>query len=336
MPQDIGIDLGTKNTVVFSNRDGILLSAPSMVAFDEKTKEILAIGQDAYEMIGRTPSHIVAMRPMKDGVIADFTVAQKMIQLFIQKVNESTQWRRPKVLIGVPWGITDVERRAVIEAATQSGARETLLIDEPVAAAIGAGIPIKEPKGAMVVDIGGGTTEVGVLSLSGVVHCRSIRMAGDKCDESIIAHCRKQYNLLVGERMAEQIKMDIGSAYPLYQEKKINIKGRDLVSGLPKTVSITSEEIREVLGEVISMIIETIRLTLEITPPELSADIAKSGITLTGGGALLSGLDRRIYEETHIVVHRADDPLNCVARGTGKLLEDPELLKALTQRSVYK
>lgn len=321
LSKDIGIDLGTANTVVHLKGEGIVLREPSVIAIDKSSNQVMAIGTEAQQMVGRTPGNIIAVRPMKDGVIADFDITQTMIQLFIKRIHGKSRWFKPRVLIGVPCGITEVEKRAVLDAARFSGAKETILIDEPVAAAAGENIDIDEPSGYMIVDIGGGTTEVAVLSMGDVVECQSVRLAGNALDEAIMAHVRKTHNCLIGERMAEKIKIQIGSAFPFPKEKKMDISGRDLVSGLPKPFTITCSEVREALSETISAIIEAIRVTLEKTPPELSADIMTDGITLTGGGTLLHGLDRLIKEETDLTVHVAEDPLSSVAIGTGRILD---------------
>ncbi len=324
--KDIGIDLGTANTVVFVHNEGIVFREPSVVALDKKTGEVMAIGREAHNMVGRTPGNIIAVRPMKDGVIADFTITEKMIRSFIQKVIKGSRIFKPRILIGIPWGITEVEKRAVIDAAMQAGAKTVFLIEEPMAAAIGAGLPIVDPKGYMVIDIGGGTTEVAVISLGGIVECKSVRVAGDEFNEAIIAHCRKNYNLLIGERMSEKVKIELGSAYPLDEEKELSVKGRDLLTGMPKNFTLSSAEIRDALVEPLYTIIEALRTTLEKTPPELSADIMDNGILLTGGGSLLYGLDQRLKEETGIPVHRAEDPLSSVALGTGQILEEIDTL----------
>lgn len=328
--RDIGIDLGTRNTVVYARGEGIVVSEPSMVALDTNTRNVMAIGNEAYGMVGRTPGNIIAVRPMKDGVIADFDVTEKMVSCFVEKAGKKSFFGKPRILLGIPWGITSVEKRAVSDAAHAAGAGEALLIEEPMAAAIGSKIDVRSPIGHMIVDIGGGTTEVAVISLSGIVVCKSIRMAGDKFDEAIISHCRKNYNLLIGERMAEKVKIDIGSAAPLEQETTMEVKGRDLVSGLPRTFTLSSYEIRDALSEPVNAIIETVRTTLEITPPELSSDIIREGILMCGGGSLLRGLDKSIQEETQIPIHCADDPLTCVANGTGKVLEDEELMTRIS------
>jgi rod shape-determining protein MreB and related proteins len=328
--KDIGIDLGTRNTVVYTRGEGIVVNEPSMVALDTHTGKVMAIGDEAYNMVGRTPGNIIAVRPMKDGVIADFDVTEKMIQAFVKKACVRAKFGKPRILLGIPWGITSVEKRAVSDAAFGAGAKEALLIEEPMAAAIGSGIDVSSPMGHMIIDIGGGTTEVAVISLSGIVVCKSIRVAGDEFDEAIIAHCRKNYNLLIGDRMAEKVKIDIGSAYPFEKEKSMDVRGRDLVSGLPRNFSLSSYEIRDALSEPVKAIIETVRSTLQVTPPELSADIIKNGILICGGGALLYGLDKYLKEETQMDIHRAEDPLSCVAKGTGRVLEDIELMHRIS------
>ena len=319
--KDIGIDLGTANTVVYVRGEGIVLREPSVVAMNTHTKEVLAIGEEAYRMVGRTPGNLVAVRPLKDGVIANFDITESMVHAFIKKAVRHYRFSKPRILIGVPWGITDVEKRAVLDAALKAGAGETLLIDEPMAAAVGAHIDVCAAEGSMVIDIGGGTTEVAVISLGGIVVCKSSRVAGDEFDESIITHCRKNYNLLIGERMAERIKINIGSAYPFEEDKTMEVSGRDLLSGLPKTFTMSSYEIRDALSDPVSTIIQSVRLALEKTPPELSSDIMQKGIYMTGGGSLLHGLVENIMGETEIPIKRADDPLSCVAIGTGKILE---------------
>ena len=320
--KDIGIDLGTANTLVFMKGKGIVLREPSVVAVDVTTNKTLAVGTDAKDMIGRTPGSIVAVRPLKDGVIADFDITSDMLRYFIKKVIGGNTFARARVVICAPSGVTEVEKRAVDEAARQAGAKDAFLIEEPMAAAIGAGLPVAEACGSMVVDIGGGTSEVAVISFGGIVAARSVRVAGDKFDESIISFVKKKYNLLIGERTAEDIKITIGSAFPLDEETSMEIKGRNLVDGLPKNISVTSEEIREALKDPLASILEAIRNTLEKTPPELSADIIDHGITLTGGGALLKGIDKLIANETHMPVHIAENPLDCVADGAGRYLED--------------
>ena len=326
--KDIGIDLGTANTVVFVRGEGIVIREPSVVALDKNTKHVMAFGKEAYDMVGRTPGNIIAIRPMRDGVIADFDITEKMVRAFILKASQRFKLK-PRVLIGIPWGITDVEKRAVLESSSQAGAKETFLIEEPMAAAIGAEMKISEPQGNMIIDIGGGTTEVAVISLGGIATCKSIRVAGDEFDDAIISHCRKNYNLLIGERMAERVKIDIGSAFPFEEEKTIEVRGRDLVSGLPKTFTLSSFEIRDALSESVSAIIDTVRFTLEKTPPELSSDIMENGIMMTGGGSLLHGLDKALEEETGITIKRAEDPLSCVAIGTGQVLEEMELMSLI-------
>jgi len=319
--KDIGIDLGTANTLIYMKGKGIVLREPSVVAVDVKNDRVLAVGIGAKQMIGRTPGSIVAIRPLKDGVIADFDITSSMLKEFIKKVI-GTSFSKPRVIICIPSGVTEVEKRAVDEAAYQAGAKNTYLIEEPMAAAIGAGLPVDEATGSMVVDIGGGTTEVAVISLSGIVTSRSVRIAGDELDESIISFVKKKYNMLIGERTAEDIKIKIGSAYPYPEEGSMDIKGRNLLDGLPGNISLTSAEVREALADSVSQVIDAIRSTLERTPPELSADIIDRGIMLTGGGALLRGLDELINKETGISVNIAERPLDCVVEGTGKLLED--------------
>lgn len=330
LTKDIGIDLGTRNTVVYSPGDGIVLSEPSMVAIDKQTGSVMATGYAAYNMVGRTPGNIIAVRPMKDGVVADFSIAEKMFAAFVKKTNLVGRFKKSRILIGIPWGITNVEKRAVCDAAFQAGASESLLIEEPMAAAVGAALDVTEPRGKLIVDIGGGTTEVAVISLSGIVVCKSIRVAGDEFDDAIVQHCRQHYNLLIGDRMAERVKIEIGSACPFEEEKTMAVKGRDLVSGLPKTFTLSSYEIRDALSETLSSIITTIRSTLEDTPPELSGDILADGITMTGGGSLLYGICERIQNETQLKVARAKDPLTCVADGTGKILEDQSLMQKVS------
>ena len=330
--RDMGIDLGTANTVVYVKGKGIVLQEPSVVALDKDSRAILAVGNEAKQMIGRTPGNIVAIRPMKDGVIADFEVTQTMLKYFIKKAHPRG-FVKPRIVVGVPSGVTEVERRAVIEAALQAGAREAYPIEEPMAAAIGAGLPVHEPTGNMVVDIGGGTTEVGIISLGGIVTCRSIRIAGDEMDESIINYVKRTYNLMIGERTAEEVKINLGSAYPTNDGEAMEIRGRDLVTGLPKTLKITAEEVRKALGEPVAAIIDAIKVTLEKTPPELAADIMDRGIVLTGGGSMLRGLDRLVSEQTGMPVHIAEEPLLCVVRGTSKVLDDILILRRLAQNS---
>ena len=319
--KDIGIDLGTANTLVFMKGKGIVMREPSVVAVDVRTDTVLAVGTAAKEMIGRTPGSIVAVRPLKDGVIADFDITATMLKHFIRQTVKPSIFSKPKVIVCIPSGVTDVERRAVEDTARQAGAVDVKLIEEPMAAAIGAGLPVFEPTGSLVVDIGGGTSEVAMISLGDIVTACSVRVAGDKFDESIIQYVKKKYNLLIGERTAEEIKIKIGSAYPYEGEGDMQIKGRNLVDGLPKNVVISAAEVRDALADPLSVIVEAIRSTLEKTPPELSADIIDHGIMLTGGGALLRGLDFLVAQETNMPVHVAERPLDCVAEGTGKRLE---------------
>ncbi len=321
--KDIGIDLGTANTLVFMKGKGIVMREPSVVAVDVRTDTVLAVGKHAKEMIGRTPGSIVAVRPMKDGVIADFDITATMLKHFIKQAVKSTSFSKPHIIICIPSGVTEVERRAVEDAARQAGASNVELIEEPMAAAIGAGLPVNEPTGSMVVDIGGGTAEVAVISLGDIVTSVSVRCAGDKFDESIISYVKKKYNLLIGERTSEEIKIKIGSAFPTEDNEgsSVDIKGRNLVDGLPKNVTITAAEVREALADPLSLIVDAIKSTLEKTPPELSADIIDHGIMLTGGGALLRGLDKLVEQETGMPVNVAEDPLDCVVNGTGKQLE---------------
>ncbi|NLN65501.1 MAG: rod shape-determining protein [Clostridiaceae bacterium] len=325
--RDIGIDLGTANTLVHMKGKGIVLREPSVVAINNNTGDVLSVGIDAKNMIGRTPGNITAIRPMKDGVIADFQITQGMLKYFIRKIMGRNIMIRPRVVVCVPSGVTEVEKRAVIDATLQAGAKEAYLIEEPMAAAIGAKLPVEEPSGSMVVDIGGGTSEVAVISLGGIVVSRSLRVAGDELDDAIVHYVKKEYNLMIGERTAENIKIRLGSASQLEPEARVNISGRDLVTGLPKDLSISSEEIREALSEPVNAIIDSIKYTLEKTPPELAADIMEKGIMLTGGGALLQGLDKLILDETGIPVNIAEFPLDCVVLGTGRVLEEIEVLK---------
>lgn len=327
--KDLGIDLGTANTLVYMRGRGIVIREPSVVAVRDDTKVILAVGQAAKEMIGRTPGNVIAIRPLKDGVIADFEMTQEMLKYFIRRISKKRLNYRPRVLVSIPSGVTEVERRAVEEAAREAGAREAYLIDEPMAASIGAGLPISEPTGCMIVDIGGGTTEVAIISLGGVVTSRSIRIAGNKIDESIMFHIKKKYNLMIGERTAETIKIEIGTTYSGENDRQIQIRGRDLVTGLPKTLTLHSQEVMEAINDNLSDILEAIRYTLERTPPELAADIMDRGIMLTGGGALLKGLDRLIAKETGMPVTISENPLDCVAIGTGKALEQIDTLKKI-------
>ena len=319
----MGIDLGTANTLVYVSGKGIVLQEPSVVAMDQDLKVPLAVGEDAKKMLGRTPGNVVALRPLRDGVIADFDTAELMLKHFIRRVHEGRTLVSPRIVIGIPSGVTGVERRAVMEAASQAGARDVYLIDEPVAAAIGAGLPVAEPTGNMIIDIGGGTTEVAVLSLQGTVLSESVRVAGDELSESITQYMKKVHNLVIGERTAEEIKIQIGSAYPTHDdEASLEVRGLHLLSGLPRTVTIKGPEIRESMSEPLSVIVDAVKRTLERTPPELAADIIDRGIMLAGGGALLKGLDTLISHETGIVTHVAADPLSCVVLGTGRVLEN--------------
>lgn len=327
MAKDIGIDLGTANTLVHVRGKGIVVREPSVVAIDTNNDKVLAVGNAAKDMIGRTPGNITAIRPMKDGVIAAYDVTQTMLRAFIKMVSSSNILTKPRVVICIPSGVTEVEKRAVEEATLQAGAREAFLIEEPMAASIGAGLPVEEPTGCMVVDIGGGTSEVAVISLGGIVTSKSVRVAGDAFDAAIVAHIRKEYNLMIGDRTGESVKLNIGSAYPLEEEIEMDIRGRDLLTGLPKNINVSSVEIRKALEEPIMQVIDAIKFTLEKTPPELSADIIDRGITLTGGGALIRGLDALISKETEIPVKVAENPLDCVALGTGKVLEELDTLK---------
>ena len=334
LSRDMGIDLGTANTLVHVKGKGIVLREPSVVAIKSENGEVLAVGEDAKRMIGRTPGSIVAIRPMKDGVIADFDVTQAMLKYFIRKAMNTKSFVRPRVVVGVPSGVTEVEKRAVIDAAQQAGAREAYLIEEPMAAAIGAGLPVEEATGSMVVDIGGGTTEIAVISLGGIVTSRSIRIGGDEMDSSIVQYIKRMYNLMIGERTAEDIKIRIGSAIVTPDaDATMDIRGRDLVSGLPKTLTIKASEIREALGEPIFKIIDAVKGTLEKTPPELAADVMDHGIMMTGGGALLTNLDKLLSKETGMPVLVSEDALSCVGEGTGKSLENIGLLKRVVMTS---
>jgi len=326
---DIGIDLGTASTLVYLKNEGIVLCEPSVVAIESGTTNVLAVGEEAKRMLGRTPGNIIAIRPMRDGVIADFDITESMLRYFIKKVHHSRRLVRPRIVVAVPSGITEVERRAVKDSALHAGAREVFMIEEPVAAWIGVGLPIHEPSGNMVIDIGGGTTEMAVISLAGVVFSKSIRIGGDELDEAITNYLKRTYNLMVGERTAEEIKITIGSGYPMEEELTMDVRGRDLVAGLPKMITVNSEEIREALSDPIAQIVEAVRITLERTPPELSADLIEKGLILAGGGALLRGLDKLIAEETGLPVHLADDPLTAVVLGTGKVLSELRYLKRL-------
>lgn len=334
--KDIGIDLGTANTLVYMKGKGIIIREPSVVAVDTRTDRAKYVGQEAKDVIGRTPGSIVAVRPLKDGVIADFEMTTTMLQEFISKALKGSFFTKARVVICIPSGITAVERRAVKEATENSGAKRVNIIEEPMAAAIGAGLPVSEPQGSMIVDIGGGTSEVAVISLGGIVTSRSVRIAGDAFDTAIINYIKKKYNLLIGERTAENVKIAIGSAFPMEQETDMEIKGRNLLNGLPENITVTSSEIREALAEPLSHVIEAIKVTLEKTPPELAADIIDQGITLAGGGALIRGLDKLINKETGMPVNIAESPLDCVADGTGKVLEDIDKLhEVLNDDSKY-
>jgi rod shape-determining protein MreB len=327
---DMGIDLGTATTLVFVKGEGVVLCEPSVVAIERGTSHVLAVGEEAKRMLGRTPGNIIAIRPMKDGVISDFEITEAMLRYFIKKVHHRKVLRRPRLVIAIPSGITEVEKRAVKDSAERAGAREVFLIEEPIAAAIGVGLPIQEPIGNMIIDIGGGTTEIAVISLCGTVFSKSIRIGGDEMNEAVIEYLKKTYNLMVGERTSEEIKIKIGSAYPLEEEMSMEVKGRDLVAGLPKTVTITSEEIRESLQEPLRAILEVIKMSLERTPPELAADLIDHGIVMAGGGSLLRGLDKLISEETGLPVHITDDPVTAVVNGTGVVLSEIQYLRKVT------
>jgi len=335
LSRDMGIDLGTANTLVYVSGKGIVLQEPSVVAIDQDLKIPLAVGEEAKKMLGRTPGNIIAVRPLRDGVIADFDLAELMLKAFIRRVHDGKTLVSPRIIIGIPSGVTGVERRAVIEAATQAGAREVRLIDEPIAAAIGAGLPVAEATGNMIIDIGGGTTEVAVLSLQGTVISESVRVAGDELNEAIVQYMKKVHNLVIGERTAEEIKIQVGSAYPTPQDDDVmmEVRGLHLLSGLPRTVTIKGPEIRESMSEPLSVIVEAVKRTLERTPPELAADIIDRGIMLAGGGALMKGLDTLISHETGIVTHVAADPLCCVVLGTGRVLENKHLERVFSGQS---
>jgi len=330
LSSDLAIDLGTANTLVYAKGKGIVVSEPSIVAMNTLTGKVEAVGKAAKEMLGRTPGKIIAIRPMKDGVIADFEVTEQMLSYFIRKAHNRNTLVRPRIVVGIPSEVTQVEKRAVKDSALKAKASEVYLVDQAMAAAIGAGLPITEPSGNMVVDIGGGTTDVAVISLAGIVYSKSVRVAGNEMDEAIIQYIKKKYNLLIGERTAEQIKLEIGSAYPLDEPLTMEIKGRDLIEGIPKTLTVTDAEIREALAEPISIIVNAVRVALEKTPPELSADIVDRGIVLTGGGSLLQNLDRLLREETGLPVSVAEDPLSSVVLGTGKMLSDFDLLRKIS------
>jgi rod shape-determining protein MreB len=330
LSSDLAIDLGTANTLVYAKGKGIVVSEPSIVAVNRVTGKVEAVGKDAKEMLGRTPGNIVAIRPMKDGVIADFEITEKMLSYFIRRAHNRNTLVRPRIIIGIPSEVTQVEKRAVKDSALKAKASEVYLVDQAMAAAIGAGLPITEPSGNMVVDIGGGTTDIAVISLAGIVYSKSVRVAGNEMDESVIQYIKKKYNLLIGERTAEQIKQEIGSAYPLDEPLTMEIKGRDLIEGIPKTLTVTDTEIREALAEPIGLIVDAVRVALERTPPELSADIVDRGIVLTGGGSLLKNLDKLLREETGLPVSVAEDPLSSVVLGTGKMLSDFDLLRKIS------
>ncbi len=333
---DLAIDLGTANTLVYAKGKGIVVSEPSVVAVTKDGRgpdKVRAVGREAKEMVGRTPGNIVAIRPMKDGVIADFEIAEAMLRYFIMRVHNRSTLVRPRIVVAVPSGITEVEKRAVRESAMSAGAREVYLIEEPMAAAIGAGLPVTEPSGNMIVDIGGGTTEVAVLSLSGIVYSNSTRVGGDKMDEAIINYVKRKYNLLIGERTAELVKVTIGTAYPIDAIQSMEVKGRDLVAGVPKTLELKSDEICEALAEPINTVVESVKIALESTPPELSADIVDKGVVMTGGGALLANLDLLLREATGLPVMLAEDPLSAVVLGTGRCLDELDLLRDVAVRS---
>lgn len=324
---DLAIDLGTANTLVYVNGRGIICNEPSVVVLRNDNKKPVAVGMEAKAMLGKTPSNIVTIRPLKDGVIADFDATEEMLKYFIAKAHNRKSFVSPRVIIGVPSGITQVERRAVKDAAHSSGAREVYLIEEPMAAAVGVGLPVGEPSGNMIVDIGGGTTDVAVISLDGIVYSKAVRVGGDKMDDAIMAYIKRKYNLMIGERTSEQIKIELGSAYPTNKVEPMEVKGRDLISGIPKAIHVTEDEIREALQETVGLILDTIKVTLENTPPELAADIVDRGIVLAGGGALLRGLDILIREQTGVPVIVPDEPLTAVVRGCGMMLDKLELLR---------
>ena len=327
---DLAIDLGTANTCVYAKNEGIVINEPSIVAIVTATGEVVAVGTEAKAMLGRTPNGITAIKPMKDGVIADFDITEKMLAHFIKKAHSRNVWIRPRIVIGVPSQITQVEKRAVKDSAHRAKASEVYLVEEAMAAAIGAGMPISEPAGNMVVDIGGGTTDIAVISLSGIVYSRAVRVAGNEMDEAIIQYIKRAYNLLIGERTAEQVKVEMGSAFPLDEPLGMEIKGRDLVKGIPKTITVSDSEIRDALAETVNVIIEAVRVALEQTPPELSADIVDRGIVLTGGGSMLKNLDKRLREETGLPVAMAEDPLSSVVFGAGNMLSDFDLLRKIS------
>lgn len=336
MTKDMGIDLGTANTLVYIKGQGIVVREPSVVAIRDDSKDVLAVGEEAKRMIGRTPGNIVAIRPMKDGVIADFDITQSMLSYFIQKAAAKKGVVSPRIAICVPFGVTEVEKRAIEEAARNAGAKDAFLIEEPMAAAIGAGLRIEEPEGNMVVDIGGGTSEIAIISLGGIVTAKSIRLGGDELDEAIVNYVKKEYSLMIGERTAEDVKIKIGSAYKEGDEIEMEIRGRDLISGLPKTMQISSSEVRDALRDPVNSIVDGIKSTLEKTPPELASDIMENGIMLTGGGALLRGLDKLVKQETGMPVQIAENPLDCVALGTGKSVEDQEIFEKVLMMNARK
>ena len=335
LSSDIGVDLGTANTLLYVKNQGIVLCEPSVVTVQRGTSTVLAVGEEAKRMLGRTPGSIIAIQPLKDGVIADFDVSESMLRYFIRKVQKKRTLIRPRIVIAIPSGITEVEKRAVKDSAEHAGARGVFLVEQPLAAAIGVGLPIQEPAGNMIVDIGGGTTEIAVISLGGIVCSKSLRIGGNEMDDAIIQYLKKVYNLMIGERTAEEIKIRIGSVYPLEEELSIEVKGRDLVAGLPKTLTVSSEEIREALSEPISLIVDSVRTTLERTPPELSSDLVDRGLILTGGGALLRNFDKLLAEETGLPVNVADDPLTAVCLGTGKMLDEIKYLKKMITPNKY-
>ncbi len=330
LSNDLAVDLGTANTLIYVRGKGVVLKEPSVVAIHKDTQQVLAVGSEAKAMLGRTPGSIEAIRPMKDGVIANFEVTEIMLRHFITKVHNRKRLVRPRIIVCVPSGITQVERRAVRDSAESAGAREVYLIEEPMAAAIGVGLPIQEACGNMILDIGGGTTEIAVISLAGIVYSKSIRMGGDEMDESILNYVKRSYNLLIGERTSEEIKIQVGSAYPMEDRRTMEVKGRDLVTGIPKTIIITDEEVREAMGEPIQAIVEMVRVALERTPPELSSDIVDRGIMLAGGGAMVRGIDILLREETGLPISVAEDPMTAVVMGTGKVLDEIDLLRKLT------
>ena len=327
---DLAIDLGTASTLVYVRGKGIVCNEPSVVAIEKKSGKVLAVGAEAKRMLGRTPGNIVAIRPIKDGVIADFDITEKMLSHFITKAHNRKAFVSPRVIIGIPAKITQVEQRAVRDSAELAGAREVYLIEQPIAAAIGAGLPITEPSGNMVVDIGGGTTDIAVISLAGIVYSDSVRVAGDKMDEAILSYIKRKYNLLMGDHMAEMIKMELGSAYPMEEKRSMLMKGRDLISGIPKTLEVNSDEIREALEEPVCAIVDAVKIALENTPPELAADIIDRGIVLAGGGSMLRGLDLRLREEVNLPIITVENPLTTVVMGTGKVLDELDLLKKVS------